>query len=173
MKIPASASVDIYEAVSFLIVFVFGIVSSVVLRPIFWLFFVILLMDGLATLGHNDAILAIDRIGFGIIFLVGSLVLLNLTAVFLIFETLAVFVVLDLSFLLRKLAFTAVEPGLIAKNAKSYVLTIGGSLSVSYMAIYLYQSFSLSTGVTISALGVASAAVLAIAFLSVKALKIQ
>jgi hypothetical protein len=173
MKIPTSVSIDSYETMSFLIVFVFGIVSSIVLRPIFWLFFVILIIDGLATLGHNDALIAIDRIGLGIIFLVGSLLLLNLTAVILILETLAVFVVLDLSFLARRLAFTAVEPGLIGRNARPYGLTIGGSLSVSYIAIYLYQSFSLSAGVTISALGVASAGVLAIVLLSVKALKIH
>jgi hypothetical protein len=171
MRLPTNVSVDYYETVSFMIIFAAGIFASIVLRPIFWLFFFILLVDGLATLGHNDAMIAIDRVGFGIILLVGSLVLLNLSAIFLIMETLTIFVIIDVSLLVRKVAFTTVEPSLIARNMGSYGLTIAGSLAISYIAIFLYQSFSLSAGVTISALGIASAGVLAIVFFSVRSLR--
>jgi hypothetical protein len=166
-----SVWVDTYDALSFLIIFVAGLTASVFLRPLFWIFFVILLIDGLATLGRNDALIAIDRIGLAVILLVGSLILLDLSPVLLVIETLGVFVLIDFSFFVRRLSLTTVEPGLISRTFRSYGLTVGGSFAVSYIAIYLFSVFSISSAITISALGASSAAVFAIVFISVRSLK--
>jgi hypothetical protein len=164
-------SVDTYEALSFLIIFASGIVASFFLQLLFWLFFLILLIDALATLARIDMLIAIDRIGLGIILLVSSLMLLNLNAIFLVLETLTVFFLIDFSLFVRKLAFTTVEDGLISRAMKSYSWTVGGSFGVSYIAIYLFSFLTLSSAITISALGFASAAVLAIIYVSVRSLK--
>ncbi len=164
-------SIDRYEAFSFVLFLSVSVFSILLLQPLFWLFFVLLVIDGILTIFHDEVLISIDRLVFGATLITASIIEFNLNALLLIIETLLLFVILDFSFLMIRVGNTKVEPGLFKHRLLSYCYIVPISFAITLGSIYFYSVFPLGPEISVPVLGFASIGVFMISLLAIKAVK--
>jgi hypothetical protein len=101
-----------------------------------WLFGVLIVIDGLGTLARTDSVVSIDR---AVLFL--TVVLLTMirnpfNLFFLTLQILALFTTLDFSLLLSKVDGTKVDANVLTSRLKSYAYIVLPAFLLSYLLLY-------------------------------------
>ena len=167
-----SKKIEVPELISFLVVALVMLGSSLVYFPSYLVFFVALaIVDGLSTYAKIRLFLVIDRCLFGFALILMSAVVLQLNAVELIAETLALITILDFSLLLRRLP-TASEPMRVIKlRAQSYVFSVIPAGVFSIGMLYIYSVIFLSAPSSpVLELGVASGGIFVVITFVIRAM---
>lgn len=144
---------DFYSFVLFSSTIAFSIT---VLSSTYWLFILLVLIDGIATYLRSDSLVSLDRSVGAVSLVVLSAVLLSFNVIYLILEVLAVVVLVDLSFLLRRFSDTKLESSIIKRRVGSYIYTMIPSFFISYALIFLYSYVFQSTNLSALVLGLSS-----------------
>ncbi len=144
---------DFYSFVLFSSTIAFSIT---VLSSTYWLFILLVLIDGIATYLRSDSLVSLDRSIGALSLVVLSAVLLSFNVIYLILEVLAVVVLVDLSFLLRRFSDTKLESSIIKRRVGSYIYTMIPSFFISYALIFLYSYVFQSTNLSALVLGLSS-----------------
>lgn len=129
------------ETCSFILFAALSAVAIAIFRDIYWVFLLLLVVDGVATLLKSDATVSTDRSLFFIALVLASVA--TAYSIFLLFlEVVLVIGALDVSFLLRTLEGTAVEPSVISRRLESYAYTLLPAFLVSSSLAYIYSSLT-------------------------------
>jgi hypothetical protein len=146
-----------YELSSWLLFAAF-ILVAIVLQPSFLSFYIALLVfDFLLTLFDLGALITIERPFFGLIFVLVGAFAENYTAFESVVSVIAVIVLVDFTFLVRRLHDTnAITYSVLLKRLRAYVPSAGSAILVSYLFIFLYSQLSFALPYAIGIFGVAT-----------------
>ena len=135
---PVRSRLSLFEVCSFIIFCVLCTVAIAAFAAYYLLFVALAVLDGTATFFSSDTVVFIDRsiLFFGLIVLT-ALWIPNL--LLLTFETLALFVILDMSFFLRRLADTRIETSVLKRRLQSYAYTVVPAFLLTYVLISLFS----------------------------------
>jgi hypothetical protein len=159
---------------SFILVASAMIVAALVFLPVFWIFVLFALVDGLATQFRVGILVSLNRIVFVFVLLLVSSV--NFGVLSIILEVLVLIAVIDISFLLRELRQHTRQDliNILSNRLRSYIYTIVPVGIFSSGILYLAAA-PLSSGVSanyaISLLGLSSAAAFLIILFVIRAFR--
>ncbi|MFI5421381.1 MAG: hypothetical protein ACHQ1H_10485, partial [Nitrososphaerales archaeon] len=154
----AKKSIGRGEIYSFILAASVMIAAALVFLPVFWIFVLFALVDGLATRFRVGIIVSVNRVAFVFVLLLLSV---NLGVLSIIVEILVLIVVMDASFLLRELRQHTRQDliNILSNRLKSHIYTIVPAGIFSSGILYL-ASAPFSNGVgpnyAISLLGASS-----------------
>ncbi|MFI5421746.1 MAG: hypothetical protein ACHQ1H_12325 [Nitrososphaerales archaeon] len=159
---------------SFILVASAMIIAALVFLPVFWIFALFALVDGLATQFRVGTLVSVNRIAFVFVLLLVSSV--NFGVLSIILESLVLIAVIDISFLLRELRQHTQQDliDILSNRLRSYIYTIvpagifsSGILNLAAAPV----SSGVSPNYAISMLGLSSAAAFLIVLFVIRAFR--
>jgi hypothetical protein len=153
---PVRSRLGLFEVCSFIVFCILCAVAMAAFASYYLLFVGLIVIDGSATFFSSDSVISVDRsiLFFGLIILTA---LSTPDLLLLAFETLALFAVLDMSFLLRRVADTRVETSVLTRRLQSYAYTIVPAFLLTYALISFFSALPADIVPPSSALFVLSA----------------
>ena len=168
------ASVRAGELYSFFLIAGAMVAAALAFLPVFWIFVLFVLIDGLAVRFRIGIASTVNRIAFVFVLLLLSSASFGVLSM--IGETLALLVILDISFLLRELRQCSREDlyNIVTSRVRSYAYTIVPAGVFSFGVLYLASttfSSAVGQGYAISLLGISSVAAFLVVLFVIRAFR--
>jgi len=144
------------------------VAASFVLPDFIWFFVLLFVFDSVSTYFDVDFVLIFDRLAYGLVLIVLTATVKSYTGAQLILESLLIIVLLDFSFLLRKIGESQYSRRIIELRLRSYAYTLLPAYFVSVLLLQAYFYASVTVPEAILVFGLSSAGVLAVVYFLVR-----